>query len=450
MEAFVWSERFETGFASVDAQHRHLVALVNRVGDMLLDANPGSSGIEEVFRELSTYAATHFRGEERLMQENGVDARHLEHHRKSHRDFVEQVKEMWNQRKLMSAPAETLHGFLVAWLSFHILGEDQQMAREIMRIRQGKSPAEAHELEHTRGERSTTALITALKNLYAVLLRLNRDMAQINARLEAEVAERTKELLQSEKLASIGQLAAGVAHEINNPIGFVTSNLGTLGRYVDQLLRLADLGAATPQGEAISQEIDLAYLKTDVADLLRETRAGLERVQKIVVNLKDFSRVDQAQWQEADLLAGLESTLAVAAHELKYKADIKRDLAPLPPVRCMPAQINQVFLNLLVNAAQAIAGHGTITLKSGRAGDRVWIEITDTGCGMDAATQRRLFEPFFTTKPVGSGTGLGLSLSWDIINKHGGSIDVDSTPGKGTTFRIWLPISGPSGGHEAG
>lgn len=451
MEAFVWNERFETGFANVDAQHRHLVGLVNRVGDMMLDEHgTGKTDIEAVFRELAAYAGTHFRDEEQLMRDSGLDARHIEHHHKTHRDFVAQVKEMWSQRAMMSAPAETLHGFLVAWLSFHILGEDQAMAREIMRIRQGKTPAEAHALEHSRGERSTAALINALKTLYSVLLRLNRDMAQANVRLEEQVAARTNELLQSEKMASIGQLAAGVAHEINNPIGFVNSNLGTLGRYLDQLMKLAELGATTPQGQALSQSIDLEYLKTDVGDLLRETRDGLDRVQKIVANLKDFSRVDQAEWQVADLLAGLESTLAVAAHELKYKADVRRELMPLPPVRCMPAQINQVFLNLLVNAAQAIPDHGTITLKSGSAADRVWIEIADTGCGMDEATRRRIFEPFFTTKPVGTGTGLGLSLTWDIIQKHGGSIDVKSAPGQGTAIRVWLPVAGPPESHAAG
>jgi signal transduction histidine kinase len=169
-------------------------------------------------------------------------------------------------------------------------------------------------------------------------------------------------------------------------------------------------------------------------------------VQKIVANLKDFSRVDQAEWQEADLLAGLESTINVASHELKYKADLMRELTPLPPVRCMPAQVNQVFLNLLVNAAQAIPDRGTITLRSGTEATSIWIEIADTGSGMDETTQRRIFEPFFTTKPVGKGTGLGMSLTYDIVKKHGGSIDVHSVVGQGTTIRVWLPISGPPAG----
>ncbi len=447
MDAFVWNERFETGFATVDAQHRQLVDLVNRIGDFLLHGPPaGGAALDDIFRELAAYAHTHFRDEERLMHEAGVAADHFQHHARTHRDFVEQLKTMWAQRTLMDEPAEILHGFLVAWLSFHILGEDQAMARQILRIRQGKTPAEAYQLEHVRGERSTTALIDALKTLYKVLLRLNRDMAKANLMLEEKVAERTRELLQAEKMASIGQLAAGVAHEINNPIGFVNSNLGTLGRYVDELMQLAELGAGTPAGQSLGQSVDLDYIRTDLGDLLRETREGLGRVQGIVANLKDFSRVDQAEWQEADLIAGLESTLNVAAHELKYKAEIVRALQPLPLVRCIPAQINQVFLNLLVNAAQAIPEQGTLSLRSGTDANRVWIEIADTGCGMDETTQRRMFEPFFTSKPVGTGTGLGMSLAWDIINKHGGRIDVASAPGQGTAIRVWLPISGPAAG----
>ena len=475
MEAFVWNERFMIGVAHIDAQHRHLFEIVNQVGDMLVaDREATPAEIEAVFRELATYANTHFKDEEHLMHEIGVEAEHLRHHVKSHRDFVNQVKSMWELRARMSAPAETLHGFLTTWLAYHILGEDQAMAREILRIKGGMSPAQAHQQETGRGERSNSALLHALRTLYGVLAHLTKDMAnaareheddvamctkvmaESNRELQEDKTELTKllekvnevqgQLLQSEKMASIGQLAAGVAHEINNPIGFVNSNLGTLDRYVGQLLPLAELGATTPAGQVIKQEIDFDYLKTDLGDLLRETHEGLDRVQQIVVNLKDFSRVDQAEWQEADLLAGLESTINVAWHELKYKSEFVRELAPLPQVRCVPAQINQVFLNLLVNAAQAIAGHGTITLRSGTEATSIWIEIADTGCGMDETTQRRIFEPFFTTKPVGKGTGLGMSLTYDIVKKHGGSIDVHSVVGQGTTIRVWLPISGPPAG----
>ena len=260
---------------------------------------------------------------------------------------------------------------------------------------------------------------------------------------EKDLADRTRSLLHSEKMASVGQLAAGVAHEINNPIGFVNSNLGTLDSYVEDLLRLADAGADTEQGRALRAEIDFDYLRSDVVDLLAESHEGLERVRKIVANLKDFSHVGEENLQMSDLIAGLESTLNVVWHELKYKVDIMRDLTPLPLVCCNPAEINQVFMNLLVNAGQAIAEQGVITLRCGHGDGRIWIEIADTGCGMDEATRNRMFDPFFTTKPVGIGTGLGMSITWDIVQKHKGSIMVDSAPGQGSCFRLSLPVAGP-------
>ncbi|MEK7738190.1 MAG: ATP-binding protein [Pseudomonadota bacterium] len=190
---------------------------------------------------------------------------------------------------------------------------------------------------------------------------------------------------------------------------------------------------------------DLDFLREDVVALLAESRDGLNRVRKIVNDLKDFSHVGEVVWQEADLNAGLESTLNVVWSELKYKAEMIKDYGELPRVRCVPAQINQVLMNLLVNAAQAIEVRGTITLSSRAEGDRVWIEIADTGKGMSPEIQKRIFEPFFTTKPVGQGTGLGLSVSYDIINKHGGHFDLSSTLGKGSSFRFWLPVAGPAG-----
>jgi hemerythrin-like metal-binding protein len=443
MHVFTWNEHFLTGFPTVDTQHQRLFELINQMGEILAAPQPVTDRVlDEVFRALAAYAAKHFKEEERLMQEAGVPVAYFEQHVQVHRDFVAQVKQMWSQRSILSSPAETIHGFLAAWLSSHILGDDQEMAREIHRAR---GEPERGEKSAAYGFAAAEVLQLALRILYKELMCMNQDLAEVNRGLEAKVAERTRELLQAEKMASIGQLAAGVAHEINNPIGFVNSNLGTLEHYVTDLLRLAEHAAATPAGAALRQEIDLDFLRTDTPDLVHESQDGLDRVRRIVASLKDFSRVDEAEWQEADLLAGLESTLNVALHELKYKAELQRELAPLPRVRCIPAQLNQVFLNLLVNAVQAIPEHGTITLRSGTEAQRVWIEIADTGCGMDEETQRRIFEPFFTTKPVGTGTGLGMSLTWDIIKKHGGSIDVNSTVGQGTTIRIWLPIAGPAG-----
>jgi two-component system NtrC family sensor kinase len=259
-----------------------------------------------------------------------------------------------------------------------------------------------------------------------------------------EVADTQRQLLQSEKLASVGQLAAGVAHEINNPVGFVNSNLGTLKTYSATLLALCDASRAGQAGEADFAAADYDYLKKDLDALISESQEGLGRVRKIVADLKDFSRVDQAEWQEADLNAGIESTLNVVWHELKYKAQVVRDYGEVPPVHCIPAQINQVVMNLLVNAAQSIEGNGTITVRSGCDEALAWIEIEDSGRGMSPEVQARIFEPFFTTKPVGKGTGLGLSLAYDIVRKHGGRITVRSEPGHGSCFRIELPQRQPS------
>jgi signal transduction histidine kinase len=209
------------------------------------------------------------------------------------------------------------------------------------------------------------------------------------------------------------------------------------------LLRVIDAASDSPAAQAVAREVDLPFLREDLAALLGESRDGLDRVRKIVGDLKEFSHIDEPDWQLADLIAGLESSINVVWHELKYKADLVRKLEPLPLVRCIPAQINQVLINLLVNAAQAIGDHGTITPQSGQERDQVWIEVSDTGCGMSEEVKRRLFDPFFTTKPVGKGTGLGLSVSYDIVHKHGGSIDVVSTLGQGSQIRLWLPVAGP-------
>jgi two-component system, NtrC family, sensor kinase len=272
-----------------------------------------------------------------------------------------------------------------------------------------------------------------------------------------KLAEAQNQLLQSDKMASIGQLAAGVAHEINNPVGFVSSNLNTLRQYVDELMGLLDAFAASadagadPQAAAAAQTalakarkaVELDYLKEDLPQLLDESADGLTRVKKIVQDLKDFSRVDQADWQEADLNAGIESTLNVVRHEVKYKAEVVIALTPLPAVLCLAAQLNQVFMNLIVNASHAIKERGTITLSSGTQDGWVWMQVDDTGCGMTEEVRRRIFEPFYTTKEVGKGTGLGLSLSFSIVQKHGGAIQVHSTPGVGSQFRVWVPVAGP-------
>ncbi|ALU90861.1 ATP-binding protein [Herbaspirillum rubrisubalbicans] len=281
------------------------------------------------------------------------------------------------------------------------------------------------------------------------------DALQCQAEEQRALIEQLKmaqaQLLQSEKLASIGQLAAGVAHEINNPIGFVNANLNTLGNYVATLLEGIKLyqcvaGGKLPSSVAQSElqsfedRADLQFLSEDVTELLSESNEGLQRVKNIVQSLKDFSRTGESNWQMADLHRGLDSTLNIANNELKYKVNIVKQYGELPMVKCLASELNQVFMNLLVNAAQAISERGSVTIRTERHGDRVAVSISDTGHGIAPEHINRIFEPFFTTKPVGSGTGLGLSLSYGIIKKHGGDIHVCSEPGQGTTFRIELPI----------
>jgi len=306
----------------------------------------------------------------------------------------------------------------------------------------------------TERRQAEEELLKYQEQLEAQVEARTRELANANHQLEQEHAEMTallgkideaqQQLLQSEKMAAIGQLAAGVAHEINNPIGFVNSNLGSLKTYTNNLLRLIEAYEnGQPDSIALArQAADLEFLREDLPSLLAESQDGLDRVTRIVQDLKDFSRVDQAEHQRADLNAAMNSTLNVVRNELKYKADVVVELGDIPEIDCVPAQLNQVFMNLLVNAAQAIPERGKIFVRSGLERDQVWFEIEDTGTGMSAETRQRIFEPFFTTKPVGKGTGLGLSISYDIIVKrHQGRLDVHSEPGKGTRFRIWLPIT---------
>ncbi|WP_224249443.1 ATP-binding protein [Hyalangium gracile] len=271
------------------------------------------------------------------------------------------------------------------------------------------------------------------------------------AALFRKLEETHSQLLQSEKMATIGQLAASLAHEINNPIGFVNSNLGTLRGYVTDLLELITafeaeeerLGEAARQRIAtVKKQVDLALLREDSRSLLDESAEGIRRVRQIIRDLTEFSHVDDARWRLVDLHKGLESTLNIVHNEVRHVADVLKEYGELPEVECLPSQLNQVFLNMLVNATHAIKGRrGTITVRTGRQdGGHVFVEISDTGEGIPPENLKRIFEPFFTTKPVGKGTGLGLALSAGIVARHHGRIEVRSEVGAGTTFRIILPV----------
>ncbi len=290
-------------------------------------------------------------------------------------------------------------------------------------------------------------------------LKKSRDwLKNQNAYLEAEIERRQQEnklvhmqLLQSEKLAAIGQLAAGIAHEINNPIGFVSSNMTTLGDYMADLFEMMDACAVLVDSDAIptdtlerlrtlKKQKDLDFLRLDIPQLITESREGLARVKRIIQDLKSFSHVDENTWEWSDLHHNLDSTLNIIRNELKYHCSVHKHYADLPQIYCLPSQLSQVFMNLLINAAHAIKVKGDIDISTGQIGEEVWVEITDSGEGIPTDKLNRIFEPFFTTKPVGKGTGLGLSISQNIVKKHQGRIEVQSQMGEGTTFRVILPI----------
>ncbi len=301
-----------------------------------------------------------------------------------------------------------------------------------------------------------TAELSAVKERLAAQNTQLQQEAVIRSQAEQELRDLIKklgeaqsQLLQSEKMASIGVLAAGVAHEINNPIGFVNSNLGTLQVYAQDMLKLlatyeraeGSLTIDTLQEiNRLKEEIDAQYLREDIGNLLTESLEGLQRVKRIVLDLKDFSHVNESERQYANLEEGLNSTLNVVWNELKYKAEVIKKYGNVPPIECFPSQLNQVFMNLLVNASHAIDERGRIILSTGHDEENVWVEVEDTGKGIAPEHLGRIFEPFFTTKPVGTGTGLGLSLSYGIVQKHGGRIEVKSEVGKGSVFKVVLPV----------
>ncbi|MDI6790084.1 MAG: response regulator [Thermodesulfobacteriota bacterium] len=282
----------------------------------------------------------------------------------------------------------------------------------------------------------------------------------------AKLKETQAQMIHSEKMASVGQLAAGVAHEINNPAAFISSNLKALSDYQSDLSRLVKeyrklvtgLEDVVARGEcgnplaeqvgairAVEAEIDIDFVLDDAENLIRETREGTERIKKIIVNLKDFAHPGEDKLQSADINKCLESTLNIVWNELKYKATVTKEYGALPLVQCYPYQLNQVFMNLLVNAAQAIEKQGEIKITTTADNAYVEIKISDTGSGIPKENLSRIFDPFFTTKEAGKGTGLGLHLAYNIIHKHNGTIGVESTVGEGTTFTIRIPVDAACG-----
>lgn len=291
--------------------------------------------------------------------------------------------------------------------------------------------------------RENNALLTQVHQKGVALGRANQELRDAQAML-----------IHAEKMNALGQMVAGVAHEINNPIAFVNSNIHTLKRTVTAMMRaytdLEQLALATgapeigPAVATLHKKADIDFLGDDLDDLVDTSLNGLTRVRKIVDGLRNFSRLDEAEYQMADLREGIESSLLIAQPMLKKRIQVELNLEGLPLLYCRPAELNQVFLNLILNATHAITDQGTITITGHDLPHEVVLTFRDTGCGMPAEVMKQIFNPFFTTKPVGVGTGLGLTIAYKIITAgHGGAIDVTSELGRGTTFTIRLPKENP-------
>ena len=318
----------------------------------------------------------------------------------------------------------------------------------------------------------TTEILLRTRNLLLVkqyfdVLKDQSGLLEQQVRLRTEALEKAidelkstqQQMVQQEKMAMIGQLTAGIAHELNNPIGFIASNVGSLGKYCEKLLMFIKAQQETLlsrqpdqlQTDLIQEQrsrLKIDYIIKDIPEMILETQDGVERIKSIVRDLKCFSHVDESEQKLADINHCLESTLNIINNELKYKAQIKREYGDLPQLLCCPQQLGQVFMNLLINAGHAIDTKGEITVRSWNAEGRIFVSISDTGCGIPEQQLARIFEPFFTTKEAGKGTGLGLAISNEIVKNHGGEIRVESEPGKGSTFTVSIPLERPHLGQK--
>lgn len=290
-----------------------------------------------------------------------------------------------------------------------------------------------------------------------------QDLAASERRALEALKQAQSHLVQSEKLAGLGQMVAGVAHEINNPLSFVSNNVAVLQRDVAELRELLllyrkgedHLDKVQPElmGEirSLCERIDIDYTLENLQGLLDRTRDGMSRIQRIVKDLRAFARLDESDLNEVDLNAGIESTLnIIQGHARRKQIELKAELEPLPLVTCYPAKINQVVMNLIGNAIDACGEGGSVTVRSRARAGEIQIDVIDNGCGIEPEIRDKIFDPFFTTKPVGVGTGLGLSISYGIMQEHGGSIEVESAPGHGTRFSVRLPVQCQAALKEVG
>jgi signal transduction histidine kinase len=303
-------------------------------------------------------------------------------------------------------------------------------------------------------QEATQADYDTLRAKHEALEQSEAKYRELAENLEQRVAEQVRliertqrQLYQAEKYAALGVLAGGMAHEINNPLGFIGSNLVTAARYVD---RLAAYGARLGDGEPPGSWKALGFdaLLEDFPTLIRESQEGVERIARIVADLRGFTGIDGAGWGETDMAELIQRVAGMALPMLRERAELVLDIGVLPPLHCHRAQLSQALYNLLRNAAQAMTQRGEIRLRAAETGGALRIEVADNGCGIAPEHLGRIFEPFYTTRDVGQGTGLGLTVARDVVEAHGGRIEVESDPGKGAVVTITLPVAGNGQGRR--
>jgi len=447
MEAFSWDQRFETGITTVDSQHRHLVDLVNLAGDILLSGTAQEDEYQQLFKQLADYSVYHFNEEESLMAKAGVDLRHVEAHKTQHTEFLKQVTLMWNNRNISENPAAMLHGFLSSWLTVHILGQDQEMARIINRMKSGIGTSESYEAEHNSDDRRISPLLDALHRLYILLSVQNRELADANTNLEVKVRERTraledagKQILQSEKQASLGRMVAGFAHEINTPVGIALSAISQNEETLEQL------NAMLTQ-EEVSEEEFASHLDT----LKKTDKLAVSNLRRAADLVRSFKRtsIDQSSDQAHDfiMLDLINDLLATLNNQFKRtNIKISVECPDHIVIHGVPGLLEQLLTNLLLNSLQhgfssgSRSGNIIITVAQHQKGN-ITLNFDDDGAGMTAEVKEKVFEPFFTTSRGQGGSGLGMYICYNIVTTQlGGTIELKTAPEKGTHFQITFPI----------
>jgi signal transduction histidine kinase len=358
------------------------------------------------------------------------------------------------------------------WFSYRTLGGvDRQLSETQERLqRESAIQAETNRQLHVEvaeRRRAQLELVGLNDHLEQRVAERTGELKQLNQEIEGnrraleaaykELQDKQATILHQDKMACIGQLAAGVAHDINNPVGFVSSNLKALERYFGRLTQYVDVLEASIQSCGTTdermqasekrRELKIDHHLQDLPELVADCLEGTERVGKIVQNLRSFSRNDAPERRLADLHECLDSTITIIANELRHKATVTREYGDIPLLICDPQQLNQVFMNLLINAAQAIEREGEIRIRTWSEEGAVCVSISDTGCGIPADKLSKIFEPFFTTKDVGQGTGLGLSIVYDLVRRHDGEIAAQSQPGQGSVFTLRLPLGEVAAQH---